>query len=138
VSIPEALKRRKLEGKPAERILTLKLNIISKNERDGLHWSQRRKLRWEYEREIIFQVGISTPPDYKQHVTYTRVLGKGQRLFDESNLLAGSLCELQDCLGSCGYLHDDSPKWLAYPTCEQVTTRRDEGPLLIVTLRPAL
>jgi len=41
------------------------------------------------------------------------------------------------CLVSCGYLHDDSPEWLEYPHCEQVDTRRDEGPMLIVTLRPA-
>ncbi len=85
----------------------------------------------------MHRAGIEKPvaPDYCQLLTVMRVMGKGDRMMDHSNLHGGSLISLIDILVDEGFMKDDSPKYLAMPIVIQDDTRRDFGPAIEVTLR---
>lgn len=90
------------------------VKLLSKNGRDALHWSRRQKLKNEYLLELSHaypRKGVYTS-EVKQRVTFTRVLGKGEKLFDDANMAGGSCVELQDAMTALGWWHDDSPRYL--------------------------
>lgn len=98
------------------------------------HWSSAAKMRQHYASVLSTLYYKATPPDFQQHIVVTRVLGKGQRLWDADSVLRGSAKELIDGLVDHGLMHDDGPKWIVTATGKQNDERRDEGPLIIVEL----
>ena len=112
---------------PPEPIL-IPIDLNNGNAGQTKHWGSSHKLRDEYE-ELIRAMGlVRTPPDYKQRVVVTRILGKGQRLWDPDSILRGSAKQLIDALTSCGWWNDDSSKWLESVDGRQDDTQRDNGP----------
>ena len=55
---------------------------------------------------------VREPFDGPVCVLYTRILGPGQRAWDNDNL-AASCKQLQDALTELGWWYDDSAKWLS-------------------------
>ena len=114
--------------------LILPIALLSKNGRDALHWSQRRKLRQTYALMLRTKHPRKEPPvNQKQRVTFTRILGKGEKLFDDSNVAGGSCVELQDAMTACGFWVDDSPKFLE--SCfAQIASQRKLGPAVLIEI----
>lgn len=63
----------------------------------------------------------------------TRVLGKGQRLWDSDSILRGSAKQVIDAIVASGLLPDDGPKHVALAVGLQDDTRRGEGPSIEVS-----
>jgi hypothetical protein len=70
-------------------------------------------------------------------VTVTRVLGKGQRLWDSSSIGRGNYKELEDALVACGWFVDDSPKHITRTLFRQDESRREEGPFTEIQVTPS-
>lgn len=134
MSVADVLKARRAE------VLTmvLPIKLLSKNERDRLHFRQRHALRIDYEGIVSLKYSRKHPtPDYKQLVIITRLMGPRERELDLQNLSAGSSIELIDSLVHLGWLVDDNPKWLE-PEFRQERHKTIRGPVTIIELREVL
>ena len=110
----------------------LPIELTNGNEGRTKHYGASAKRRREYERIIRAKCGQRTPPDYPVTVTVTRILGKGQRLWDYSSGLRGNYKELEDAMTACGWWHDDGPEWVKGVIFRQDATRRELGPAVLV------
>lgn len=137
----------------SSRIFTLTIDFELKNRNDGQgrswHSSAKdRKLAEKAVRDCTVvtevepgvMVGIpfsdacsSMTLDGPVALIVTRVLGKGQRLWDADSVLRGSAKQVIDAIVATGLLVDDGPKYVALVVGQQDDTRRDEGPIVEVT-----
>jgi hypothetical protein len=69
-------------------------------------------------------------------VTVTRILGKGERLWDSSSILRGNWKEIEDALVAIGWFVDDSPKHIVWTNGRQDDTIRDKGPAVELEILP--
>lgn len=116
---------------------TLPMAVRSGNRGRGYHWSHAVRLK----RVCALHLHAAgfrrlNPPDFRQVVTFVRVLGPRERLWDEANLALSSFKQLQDAMTDLGFWHDDSPRWLS-TRFEQDATARAAGPAVRVIVRRA-
>lgn len=110
--------------------VVLPVDLKSQNTGRGNRWFNSARLRNQFEAEL--QDFCRPFLDVPIHLEYTRIVGPGQRAWDQDNL-ALALKQLQDALVSLGWFHDDSPRWIRSIRYSHDTTARDEGPALKVT-----
>ena len=67
----------------------------------------------------------------------TRILGKGQRLWDSSSIGRGNWKEIEDALVAIGWFHDDGPKWITETRFFQDAGQRQNGPAVRVRIDAA-
>ena len=96
--------------KPFE--IKIPMEVKSNNYWLKAHWSKRGK----YSQDALSYLQIRGHTNYepcnqKRHVTYTRMMSKGQRAFDEDNLIAG-FKGIQDALKKAGIIKEDTPDWI--------------------------
>ena len=65
-------------------------------------------------------------------LTVTRILGKGERLWDADSVLRGSAKQLLDAIVGTGLLADDNPKYVSLVIGMQDDTQRELGPRIDV------
>lgn len=118
-------------------VIELPEELYNGNTGQTKHWSDSAELRKDYAYALLAKYHKATPPDYKQHIVVTRVLGKRQQLWDADSVLRGSAKQLIDSLVDHGFLHDDGPKWLVTAIGKQDESRREDGPSIVVELYPA-
>ncbi len=111
---------------------TLPIELTNGNDGRGSKWFSSAKLRKHYEATVgQFQYGRS-PFRFIVRLEVTRILGKGQRLWDADSILRGSAKELIDSLVALGWFVDDSPKWIGAVVGYQDATQREIGPAVQV------
>lgn len=115
--------------------IILPIELTNGNDGRGYAWqrsaSRRKKLAKQlaaYRRE---------PFDVPVVVEVTRILGKGQRLWDSSSIGRGSYKEVEDTLVELGWFHDDGPKWIVQTIFAQTADRREEGPAVEIVVKKA-
>lgn len=117
--------------------IVLPIELDNGNTGRTKHFSQASKRRKQYE-GVLRRMGlVKEPPAYQQHVTITRILGRGQRYYDLDSLCRGNAKELLDAMTACGWWKDDSYKWLTGVDFRQDANRRTLGPAIEVHVRPA-
>lgn len=116
--------------------MTLVLPIELTNGNDGRtkHFGAAAKRRARYERIIRLLHPRPQPVPTPVRLTITRVLGKGERLFDADSLGRGNAKELVDAVVAAGFLPDDGPRHVHEVTYRQDATRRSDGPSTEVTI----
>ena len=118
--------------KPPIMSALLPIELTNGNDGRTKRWFSSAKRRQEYE-ELLIAHGLRREPlDVPVWVRVTRVLGKGQRLWDYSSGLRGNWKEIEDALVSVGWFHDDGPKWVTAVQFVQNKTSRDRGPATLV------
>lgn len=115
--------------------IVLPIELTNGNDGRGYAWqrsaARRKKLAKQlaaYRREP-FSVPVV--------VEVTRILGKGQRLWDSSSIGRGSYKEVEDTLVELGWFHDDGPKWIVQTIFAQTANRREEGPAVEIVVKKA-
>jgi len=108
--------------------VTLPIEINNRNKGQGHHWISTHKTRQEMERTLCLLGMKRQPFDVPVRVVATRILGKGQKLWDSSSILRGSYKQLEDALVACGWFHDDSPKYITETIGRQDSKHRSTGP----------
>jgi len=114
--------------------ITLPFELTNGNDGRGSKWFPSAKLRKCFERDLRLMGMARSPFDRPVRVRVTRVLGKGQRLWDTSSVGRGNWKELEDALVACGWFHDDSPKWITETTFAQDDGDRANGPAVRVEI----
>lgn len=119
--------------------LYLELPVELHNGNDGQtkHWGKTVKYKKAY--AVALKSCYTKPletPEYRQDIIITRVLKKGQRLWDADSVLRGSAKQLIDALVDYGFMQDDGPKWIRTVVGKQDDNRRDVGPAVTIEFVP--
>jgi hypothetical protein len=105
----------------------LPFELTNGNDGRGSKWFSSAKLRKNFEKNLRLLGYERKPFAMPVLVTFTRILGQGQRLWDSSSIGRGNYKELEDALVAIGWFHDDSPKWITETRFYQDASRRDQG-----------
>ena len=117
--------------------LWLPVPLSNNNTGQSRHWSAANKQKHIFA-NMLRQLRLkATPPPYKQRVTVTRILGKGERLWDADSVLRGNAKQLLDAMVDAGYFIDDSPKHVAEVFGKQDASQRKDGPAIRVEIEKA-
>jgi hypothetical protein len=121
------------EHKPIATV-TLPLDLTNGNDGRGSKWFSSAKVRNDVERtlRVLGFAKQEHPFSIKVGLTITRVLGKGQRLWDMSSIGRGNWKEIEDALVVLRWFVDDSPKYIGRVDFRQDDSRRGEGPCIVM------
>lgn len=114
--------------------VTLPIELTNNNQGQGHKWFSSAKARKVMERDLLALGQRREPFAGKVKVVITRILGKGQRLWDSSSVLRGNYKQLEDALVSIGWFHDDSPRYITVTLGLQDAAQRDVGPAIRIQI----
>lgn len=116
--------------------ITIRLDAVLTNNNAGQtrHWTAAYDAKLEFESVLIPHRLRSGPPDHQQRITITRILGKGERLWDADSVLRGNAKQLIDALADAGYFHNDGPKWITEAIGRQDATQKERGPAILIEI----
>ena len=114
--------------------ITLPFELTNGNDGRGNKWFNSAKIRKKFEDRLRSLRMTSTPFLYPVRLTVTRVLGKGQRLWDTSSIGRGNWKEIEDALVAVGWFVDDSPRYITQTDFRQDECRRSQGPIIEVEI----
>lgn len=97
------------------------------------HWGST-KARRMIERKLRAHGLTREPFAFPVRVAVTRILGKGERLWDASSVLRGNWKEIEDSLVAMGWFFDDGPRWITHVSGCQKDDMRDTGPATMVKI----
>jgi len=117
--------------------IILPFELTNGNDGRGNKWFNSAKVRKKFEHHLRLAGMTRRPFGVPVDITVTRVLGKGQRLWDSSSVGRGNWKEIEDALVACGWFHDDGPRWVKSTTYRQDDTRRADGPAVRVEITKA-
>src|SRR5690606_15849892 len=123
-----------LRARGREVTLILPIELTNGNEGRSKHFGLAAKRRREYEGIIRLLRPNPRPIPTPAKLTITRVLGRGQRLYDADSLGRGNAKELIDAIVAAGLLPDDGPRFVVSCEYRQDATRRMEGPSVVVEI----
>lgn len=117
--------------------VTLPIELTNNNQGRGGAWYKTAKVRKQIEERLRLEGMTRQPFEFAVDLHLTRVIGKGQRLWDADSLLRGNSKELIDALVAVGWFVDDGPKYIKTVTADQDANQRDNGPSVIVRVMQA-
>lgn len=112
--------------------ITLPIELTNGNDGRGNKWFSSAKVRKKIEQQLRALSLERTPFDVPVRVCVTRILGKGQRLWDSSSIGRGNWKEIEDALVAVGWFVDDGPKWIIETRFFQDDLQRENGPAIRV------
>ena len=117
--------------------VTLPIELTNSNDGQGHTWHRTAKIRKDYGTCLKACGHFRRPFKAKINLRITRILGKGQRLWDQSSVLRGSAKQLEDALVFCGWFVDDSPKWIGLVIGDQeIPKKRGKPQVKIEVFQP--
>lgn len=108
----------------------LPLELTNGNDGRGSRWFNSAKRRKAIEDDLRL-LGLARQPfGHPVRIEITRILGKGQRFWDEDSIGRGNAKELVDALVAIGWFRDDSRKWITQCDYRQDAGHRKRGPAI--------
>lgn len=107
--------------------VTLPVKLTNGNDGRGSKWfrSDRRRKQLVKQLEPFKRSPFAGPVS----IVVTRVLGKGERLWDADSCGRGNAKEIIDSLVELGWFHDDGPKFIRHCDYRQCDKQRERGPV---------
>lgn len=115
-------------------VFTLPLKLTNNNEGQSRHWSKANKAKQMFAKALLETRFLFKEPQFKQRITITRILGKGERLWDADSVLRGNAKQLIDALVDAGFFVDDGPKYISEGVGRQDDTDRANGPAIRIEI----
>jgi len=116
--------------------IILPFKLTNGNNGRGNAWFVSAAFRNKAEKKLRQLGFVRHPFPCCVSVTVTRILGKGERLWDSSSVLRGNYKEIEDALVACGWFVDDSTAHIALTVGKQDATRRNEGSAIELEILP--
>lgn len=117
--------------------ILLPMALSNNNAGQTRHWTAAAEQKQEFEYALHRLRLRGTPSPLRQRVTITRILGRGERLWDADSVLRGNAKQLLDALVDAGYFVDDGPRYISEVTGKQDDSRRKDGPAIKVEIENA-
>lgn len=113
--------------------IELPIKLTNSNQGRGYSWHKKAKDREDIE-NTLRSLSLAKTAPFTNVITLhlTRILGKGERLWDADSGLRGNAKELIDSLVAIGWFHDDSPKWIQEVRFFQDDTQRKNGSRILI------
>ena len=118
--------------------VTLPVKLSNNNDGQRKSWYKSASERKRFEKMLRKMGLVRTPFEQPVVVIVTRILSKGQRLWDSSSGLRGSYKQLEDSCVACGWYHDDDPRYIEETRFKQDSSRRKDGPAVLVEVFTAV
>jgi hypothetical protein len=116
--------------------IILPIKLTNGNTGRGNAWYMSAAFRDKVEKKLR-RLGLARQPfQMPVTVTVTRILGRGERLWDSSSILRGNYKEIEDALVAIGWFVNDSPKYIRWTNGRQDDTRRSKGPAIELEILP--
>jgi hypothetical protein len=112
--------------------INLPLELTNGNDGRGNKWFRSSKVRDDIEWMLRAFGQVRKPFDHPVMIRITRVLGKGQRLWDSDSIGRGNSKELIDALVAVGWFVDDCPKHIIETQFRQTIPKTRGLPSVIV------
>ena len=116
--------------------VTLPIELTNRNDGRGHAWYRTAKERERIEWRLRSLGHQREPFPVRVDVVITRVLGKGQRLWDGDSVLRGNAKELLDSLVALGWFEKDDSRWIRNVDGRQDASRRSDGPCVVIEVKP--
>jgi hypothetical protein len=116
--------------------IILPIKLSNSNSGRGNHWGASASFRKKVEKKLRGLGLARSPFTMPVTVTVTRILGKGERLWDSSSILRGNYKEIEDALVAIGWFVDDSTEYIHTTDGRQDDTRRNKGPAIELEILP--
>lgn len=116
------------------RATLLPIELTNGNDGRGNKWFSSAKVRKQIEQTLRALRLEREPFNHPVRVHVTRILGKGQRLWDSSSIGRGNWKEIEDALVAVGWFHDDGPQWITETRFFQDANHRPDGPATLVAV----
>jgi hypothetical protein len=110
----------------------LRVKLTNGNGGQRKHWAKSHQTRKDLELFLLGFYGRRKPFDFPVRLRVTRVLGSGERSWDQSSLARGSWKQLEDSLVSLGWFYDDGPKFITSIEWLQDDSQRSNGPAVLI------
>lgn len=110
----------------------LPVEIKNKNNGQGHHWGKSASDKKRFQREL--KAFTREPLTFRVDVVVTRIIGKGQRLYDPDSIGRGNAKQIIDTLTELGWWVDDSAKYLRHVDYRQDDSKRAEGPCTLIEI----
>lgn len=118
--------------------VVLDIELTNGNDGRNKRWFKPAKIRKQMEELLRAKRLVPSRPFPKPVVLkITRLLGKGQRLWDFDSCGRGNSKELIDSMVACGWFVDDSPKWIEGCFFDQRKDDREKPAVLVEVFTPA-
>ena len=104
----------------------LPVELTNRNDGQGHHWARTSAAKKQLRAQLNHRK--RKPFDVRVDVVLTRILGKGQRLWDPDSIGRGNAKQIVDALTDLGWWHDDSAKWIRNFDYRQDDSQRKSGP----------
>lgn len=114
--------------------LVLPIELTNGNDGRTKHFGQAAARRRRFEATVRLLHDHPKPVATPVRITVTRVLGRGQRLWDADSVGRGNAKELIDAIVAVGFLPDDGPRHVTAVDYRQDATRRGDGPSTEITI----
>lgn len=114
--------------------IPLPVELTNRNAGQGHHWGATAASRKKIEDILRKRFLTRSPFLHPVKIEITRILGKGQRLWDNDSIGRGNSKQLVDALVSCGWFSDDSPKFITECDYRQDASRRSQGPSVEISI----
>jgi hypothetical protein len=116
----------------AKPILSVLLPVEMINRNDGQGHSQWRTVKDKKQIGLALSNLKRKPFEHRVDITLTRILGKGQRLFDPDSIGRGNAKQIIDTLTDLGWWYDDSSKYIRHCDYRQDDSQRENGPSVLI------
>jgi hypothetical protein len=116
--------------------VVLPVEMINRNDGQGHAYYRTAKEKKELAATLGHNMlGLRrTPFAHRVDVMLTRILGKGQRLFDPDSIGRGNAKQIVDTLTDLGWWHDDSSKYIRNCDYRQDDLQRENGPAVLIEI----
>jgi hypothetical protein len=117
--------------------IILPIKLTNGNTGRGTAWYMSASFRKKVEKKLrALGLARAVPFPCQVNVTVTRILGKGERMWDSSSVLRGNWKEVEDSLVAMGWFVDDSTEYIHTTDGRQDDTRRSKGPAIELEILP--
>lgn len=117
---------------------TLPVRLTNDNNGQKRHWGRSARRRTELGLQIKAWFPLLKPIPFPVRVSVIRVLGKGDRLWDEDSIGRGNAKQLIDALRKAGMFVNDDPRWIVSVPYSQDSSDRREYPRVRIRIERAL
>lgn len=115
--------------------LTIPMVLTNRNDGQGHHWGRTNsEKKWISHLFVTLGLEREFPFDFKVSLVITRILGKGQRLWDSDSVGRGNAKQLIDSMVDAGWFADDNAKYIRPVYYEQDETQRQNGPAVKIDI----
>lgn len=112
--------------------VTIPLKMSNSNTGRGHAWYAKAAEREDIEKMLRSLQLARSPFGCRVELHLTRILGKGERLWDADSGLRGNAKELIDSMVAVGWFYGDSPKWIKEVRFFQDDSQRKNGSTILV------